>query len=308
MSHAHAHGPGHGAHGHAAHGHALRAADQRALSIALGITLSFVAFEIIGGLLSGSLALLADAGHMATDAAGLAIALVAVRLAGRRPTYAKTFGHQRAEILAALANGVVLAVVSVYVVVEAVGRIGAPTEVHGHLMGIVATIGLLANLVAAWVLSRGRDRSLNLRGAFLHVVGDALGSVGAIVAAVVIAWTGWMLADPLVAMAIAVLILVSAWRLVREALDVLMESTPEHIDLDELLASIREVAGVVDVHDLHVWTLTSGYHALSAHVDVAPGADGHAVLHILSDLAARRFDIAHTTFQLEEAAPLLQIE
>jgi cobalt-zinc-cadmium efflux system protein len=300
-----------GAHAHAAahrHGRDYRPEDRRALGIALGITAAFLAFEVVGGLLAGSLALLADAGHMATDVAALGVALYAIRLAGRRPTHDKTFGHRRAEILAALANGVVLAVVSVYVVREAIGRIGDPHPVKGGLMLGVAIVGLAANLVAAWALASRRRHSLNLRGAFLHVVGDALGSIGAIVAAVVITTTGWTLADPLVAIGIAALILVSAWNLVRESLDVLMEATPGHVDLEKLIEAIREVPGVVDVHDLHVWTLTSGYHALSAHVDVSSDADGHAVLHILSDLAGRRFEIAHTTFQLERMEPLLQID
>jgi cobalt-zinc-cadmium efflux system protein len=158
------------------------------------------------------------------------------------------------------------------------------------------------------VLARGGSRGLNVRAALLHVLGDALGSVGAIAAAVAVLAFGWTWADPAAAIAIAALVLASAWRLVRESLDVLMEATPGHVDLDALVAAIRAVPGVVDVHDLHVWTVTSGYHALSAHVDVGAGADGHAVLHQLQDLTARRFDVAHTTFQLEPREPLLQIE
>lgn len=290
-----------------AHDHA-HGEDRRALRIALAITLGFLAVEVVGGVLAGSLALLADAVHMATDAAGLALALWAARLARQGPTAGMTFGHRRAEILAALANGVVLVVVSIQVVVEAVGRFGVAAPIEARLMLGVAAAGLLANLGAAAVLARGRTRSLNVRGAFLHVLGDALGSVGAILAAGAILAFGWAWADPAVAIAIAALVLVSAWRLVREALDVLMEGTPAHVDLEALLTAIRAVPGVVDVHDLHVWTLTSGYHALSAHVDVAPAADGHAVLHILSDLTERRFGVAHTTFQLERVEPLLQIE
>jgi cobalt-zinc-cadmium efflux system protein len=264
--------------------------------------------EVAGGLLAGSLALLADAAHMATDAAALVLALVALRLAGRSPTAAKTFGHRRAEILAALANGVVLGAVSVQVVIEAVGRIGNPAAVQGGLMLGVAAAGLAANLAAALVLARGRTHGLNMRGAFLHVVGDAAGSVGAIAAAGAILAFGWTWADPAVAIAIAALILVSAWRLVRESLDVLMEGTPRHVELDDYVAAIRAVPGVLDVHDLHVWTLTSGYHAASAHVDVRADTDAHGVLHQLADLSERRFGIAHTTFQLEVRAPLLQIE
>jgi cobalt-zinc-cadmium efflux system protein len=304
VSHAHA---GANAPGPAAEP-ARRDADRRALARALAITGAFLAVEVAGGLLSGSLALLADAAHMATDTAGLALALWAVRLAARAPTPERTFGHRRAEVLAALANGVALGVASVFVVVEAVGRIGAPPPVQGASMLAVAVAGLGANAAAAAVLARGRSHSLNVRGALLHVLGDALGSVGAIAAAAAILAFGWDWTDPAVAIAISGLVLYSAWRLVRESLDVLMEATPPHVDLDALVAAMRAVPGVVDVHDLHAWTVTSGYCALSAHVDVVPDADGHAVLHQLQDLAERRFHVAHTTFQLEPAQRLLQIE
>lgn len=287
---------------------ALRQQDRRALGAALGLTIVFLGVEVVGGLLSGSLALLADAGHLATDVAALGLALFALRLADRPPTAAKTFGYRRTEILAALANGVALVGISLVVGIEAVGRIADPQPIRSGLMLAVASAGLLANLVAGALLLRGRKRSLNIRGAFLHVVGDALGSLGAIVAALVIASTGWLAVDALVALAIAGLILVSAWQLVRESVDVLMEATPRHVDVAELERAIRSVPGVRDVHDLHVWTLTSGYHAMSAHVDVAADADGHAILHALSDLASRRFGIGHTTFQLEVAPPLLEIE
>lgn len=309
-----AHAHGHGGHGHPGHGHghvhgdAARAADRRALRIALAITVVFLAVEVAGGWLAGSLALLADAAHMATDALGLALALLAARLAGRRPTWAKTFGHRRAEVLAALANGVLLGVVAIQVALEAFGRLGSPPAVEGRLMLGVAFAGLAANAVAAAVLARAGSGSLNVRAALWHVLGDALGSVGALAAAAGILAFGWTWADPAVAVAIAALILVSAWRLVRESLDVLMEGTPAHVEVEELIAAIRAVPGVVDVHDLHVWTLTSGYHALSAHVDVTPDADPHSVLHILADLAEKRFGVAHTTFQLEQVPPLLQIE
>jgi len=245
---------------------------------------------------------------MATDALGLALALLAARLAGRRPTWEKTFGHRRAEVLAALANGVLLGVVAIQVAIEAAARFGAPPAVEGRLMLGVAAAGLAANAAAAAVLARAGSGGLNVRAALWHVVGDALGSVGALAAAGGILAFGWTWADPAVAIAISVLILVSSWRLMRESLDVLMEGTPAHVDVDALLAAIRAVPGVVDVHDLHVWTLTSGYHALSAHVDVSPDADPHGVLHILADLAEKRFAVAHTTFQLENVERLLQIE
>jgi cobalt-zinc-cadmium efflux system protein len=305
----HAHGHAH-AHAHGAPdvGGVDREADRRALRIALAITVTFLAVEVVGGWLAGSLALLADAAHMATDALGLALALLAARLAGRRPTWEKTFGHRRAEVLAALANGVLLGAVAIQVAIEAVGRFGAPPAVEGRLMLGVAAAGLAANAAAAAVLARAGSGGLNVRAALWHVLGDALGSVGALAAAAGILAFGWVRADPAVAIAISLLILVSAWRLVREALDVLMEGTPAHVEVDALIAAIRAVPGVVDVHDLHVWTLTSGYHALSAHVDVSPDAEPHAVLHILADLAEKRFGVAHTTFQLETVERLLQIE
>ena len=282
--------------------------DRRGLRIAVAITSVFLIVEIIGGLLSGSLALLADAGHMATDAAALLLALFAMRIAERAPTLAKTYGYQRTEILAALANGVGLVLIALYVSYEAVLRIAEPREVEGGLMLAVAVVGLAANLVCAWVLHAGRKSSLNLQVAFLHVLGDALGSLGAIVAAVLIRVYGWTLADSLVAIGIAVLILFAAWQLVRESVDVLMESVPRHVDMADFERAIRDVPGVVDVHDLHVWTLTSGYHAMSAHVDVREGADGKILLHALAQLAKQRFSIEHTTFQLEPHPPLLTIQ
>jgi len=263
---------------------------------------------VVGGIASGSLALLADAGHLATDLVSLALALFALHLAEREPTASKTFGYRRTEILAALANGTALGVVAVFIALEAVGRLGSPPDVRSGLMLAVAAAGLVANLYAGALLFRGREHSLNLRGAFLHVLSDALGSLGAIAAGLAIQLFGWRLADPIVALAISALILLSAWRLVRESVDVLMEATPGHVELGELERAIRGVAGVLGVHDLHVWTLTSGYHAMSAHVDVRADVDAHAVLHTLSDLAKRRFDIEHTTFQLEEQPALLTIE
>ena len=251
---------------------------------------------------------MADAGHLATDMASLGLALFALHLADREPTASKTFGYRRTEILAALANGTALGVVSVFIALEAAARFGTPPEVKSGLMLGVAAAGLAANLYAGALLFEGREHSLNLRGAFLHVLSDALGSLGALGAALAILLWGWRLADPLVALGIAALILVSSWRLVRESVDVLMEATPSHVELAELERAIRGVAGVLGVHDLHVWTLTSGYHAMSAHVDVRMDVDAHAVLHMLSDLAKRRFDIEHTTFQLEERPPLLTIE
>jgi len=301
----HDHGGGAAGHDHAGE---QRGRDRRALRRALAIAACLLAIEAVGGIASGSLALLADAGHLATDMASLALALFALHLADRQPTPSKTFGYRRTEILAALANGTALGVVAVFIALEAIGRLSTPPEVRRGLMLTVAAAGFAANLYAGAMLFRGREHSLNLRAAFLHVLSDALGSLGAIAAALAIHFFGWRLADPLVAIAISALILVSSWRLVRESVDVLMEATPGHVELAELERAICGVVGVLGVHDLHVWTLTSGYHAMSAHVDVRTEVDAHAVLHTLSDLAKRRFDIEHTTFQLEERPPLLTIE
>jgi cobalt-zinc-cadmium efflux system protein len=273
--------------------------DARALRTALVITAVFLAVELVGGFVAGSVALIADAGHMATDVAALGLALFAIRVAGREATASKTYGYRRTEILAALANGVVLVGVSVFVAVDAVERMFAPPPVRSGLMLVVAVLGLGANIASAAVLHSSHRHSLNMRGAFLHVLGDALGSVGAIVAALAMMFFGWQLADPIAALVITVLILVSAWRLVRESVDVLMEAAPEHVDMADLGREIRAVAGVLDVHDLHVWTVTSGYHAISAHVDVAEDAHCPTVLRDLQAVARERFDLSHTTFQLE---------
>jgi cobalt-zinc-cadmium efflux system protein len=276
-----------------------RERDRRALRLALAITGAFRVIEAVGGLVSGSLALLADAGHMATDLAGLGLALFALHLAERSPTPGKTYGWQRTEILAALANGTVLCVIAVWIAVEAVRRFAAPPAIATGPMLAVAAAGLVANLLAAGVLRGSSHGSLNLHAAFLHVLTDALGSIGAILAALAILLFDWRVADPLVAVAIAALVLASAWRLLRASVDVLMEGTPEHVDLGVLARAMREVPGVLDVHDVHVWTLTSGYHAMTAHVEVSGGSDGNAVLHELVEIARQRFEIDHTTFQLE---------
>jgi len=281
---------------------ARRERDRRALRIAIAITGSFLAVEVVGGLLTGSLALLADAGHMATDLAGLGLALFALHLAGRGATPAKTYGWRRTEILAALGNGVLLGVMALWIALEAVQRFAAPPVVAAGPMLAIAVAGLAANLLAALALRASSHGSLNVHAAFLHVLTDALGSVGAIVAALAIAVFDWRIADPIVAVAIAALVLASAWRLVKASVDVLMEATPAHVDMSALGRAMRAVPGVVDVHDLHVWTLTSGYHAMTAHVDVVAGADGSAVLHALVELARHEFEIDHTTFQLEPQA------
>ncbi|CAN5542200.1 cation diffusion facilitator family transporter [soil metagenome] len=289
------------------HSHALAATatgtHRRRLMVVLAITVTVLVVQVVGGLLSGSLALLADAGHMATDAAGITAALLAASLAARPATNARTYGLQRAEILAALANALLLGGVAVWVLVEAARRWSEPADIESGLMLLVAAVGAAANLVSLLILRRGADESLNVRGAYLEVLGDLLGSVAVIVAGVIIVTTGYTRADAVASVLIAVMILPRAWGLLRDVLDVLLEATPRGVDLDFVRDHITGVRGVVDVHDLHAWTITSGVPVLSAHVvvDEACIADGRAgeVLDQLGECLQGHFDVAHCTFQLE---------
>jgi cobalt-zinc-cadmium efflux system protein len=293
-------------HGHSHAPTTAGGAHRRRLVVVLGLTLAVLAAEVVGAVLSGSLALLADAAHMATDAAGLALALAAVSLAQRPARGRRTFGWQRVEILAAVANGFLLLAVAVYVLVEAIRRIGDPPEIGSGLMLAVASVGLVVNLGSLVVLHRGRDASLNIRGAYLEVLADAFGSAAVIVAAVVIATTGWTPADIVASVVIGFLVVPRAWHLLREALDVLLEAAPRGVDLAELRAHMLGVDGVLDVHDLHAWTITSGLPVLSAHVVVTDEAlaagHGGRVLDALCSCLGEHFDLEHCTFQLEAAA------
>jgi cation diffusion facilitator family transporter len=290
-------------HTHAPAAATTSAGQRRRLAVVLALTVAMLAAEVVGSVLSGSLALLADAGHMATDAAGIALALGAVTLAQRPARGRRTFGWQRAEILAAVANGLLLLAVAVYVLVAAVQRIGSPPTIGSDLMLVVASVGLVINLLSLAVLHGGRDASLNVRGAYLEVLGDALGSVAVIVAAVVIARTGWVAADVVASIAIGFLVLPRAWHLLREALDVLLEAAPRGVDLEQVRAHMVEVDGVLGVHDLHAWTITSGLPVLSAHVVVTQEAlgagHGGRVLDALCACLGTHFDVEHCTFQLE---------
>jgi cobalt-zinc-cadmium efflux system protein len=289
--------------GHAHDHGAGRSRDRRALRWALALTAAFCVVEFVGGWLTNSLALLSDAVHMLTDVAALALALMALWVAARPPSDSKTFGYHRAEILAALANGVLLGLAVLFILREAWERLQSPTPVDTGGLMLVAGLGLVVNVICARLLSPGQGDSLNRRAAFLHVLSDLLGSLGALLAGVVIALTGWQQADALAAALISVLILVNAWRLVRESLDILMEAVPSHIDLEELRRAMEEVPGCCRVHDLHVWTLTTGRHALAAHAVVEESADGEAVLEALQALLAARFDVQHVTIQLECSRP-----
>ena len=292
-------------HGHS-HDHGASTATGRnrwRLVLVVGITGAVFVAEVIGGLLSGSLALLADAGHMLTDATGLVIALIATSLAARPATSSRTFGWQRAEILAALVNGLLLTGIAVWVLVEAVRRWNQPADISSTLMLFVALGGAVANIVGLLILRGGKDESLNLRGAYLEVLGDLLGSIAVIVAGVVIALTGYTRADSLASIAIFCLIVPRAVSLLRDVVHVLLEGTPPGVDLDQVRRHIAETPGVVDVHDLHAWTITSGSAVLSAHVVVTDewwraGRSGE-VLDNLGTCLDDHFEVEHCTFQLE---------
>jgi len=271
--------------------------------VALVITSVVLIAEVIGGLIAGSLALLADAGHMLTDSTGLILALIAASLATRAATVKRTFGLQRAEVLAALGNALLLVGVAVWVLIKAVDRLREPVEIEAGLMLVVAAVGVLANLAGLLVLRPAQAKSLNMRGAYLEVLGDLIGSLAVVAAAVVILLTGWMPVDAIVSLLIVVVIIPRAWALLREVVDVLLEATPRGVDLAKVRQHIKRVPGVVDVHDLHAWTITSGVPVLSAHVivDQACISEGRSgeVLDRLGECLGGHFDVSHCTFQLE---------
>lgn len=271
------------------------------LALTLALVVTYMAAEVVGGLLTNSLALLADAGHMLSDAASLALSLFAIRMARRPATTQRTFGYHRAEILSALVNGATLVAISIFIFIEAFERFRDPPAVMGGAMMAVACGGLVVNGVGLAVLHGARNESLNVRGAWLHVLGDTLGSVGAIVAGLFIWWQGWRWMDPLASVAIGVLILYSSWSLLKQSVSVLMEHAPGHIDVDAVRAAMVEVDGVVGVHDLHVWTITTGLESLSAHVSVTADLPAAGVLRRLQGELRERFGLDHVTLQLEPA-------
>lgn len=274
---------------------------QKLLKAALVITAAMMLVEVAGGFLSGSLALLADAGHMLTDAAALGLGLFAFWLSGRPKTNRRTFGWRRFEIFAAFVNGVALWAIAAVIGSEAFKRLSAPPEIKSGLMMAFAALGLVANVVVGAVLFRGRERSLNVRGAFLHVMADALGSVGVLAAALLIKITGSFAWDPIVSVGVCVLILWSSGRLIRESFHVFMEGAPGHLDVTAIQKALAEVPGVIDVHDLHVWTITSGFVSLSAHLKISRGQDIQQVIGSAHSVVSSRFDVLHTTFQPEIA-------
>lgn len=256
--------------------------------------------EAIGGYLANSLALLSDAGHMLTDVAALALALFAIRFASRPATPRKTYGFYRLEILAALANGVTLIVLSLLICVEAYERLRSPQQVRGWTMIWIAAGGLAVNLVSAWLLSRSQRESLNIRGAFLHVLGDLLGSVAAIAAGVMIIWRGWIWADPVFSIVISGLIIYNSWRLIADAVNILLEGAPSHINAAAVEEAMRSVPGVRAVHDLHIWTITSGRHAVTAHVVINDAGESYRILREVREMLAERFALSHSTIQVED--------
>jgi cobalt-zinc-cadmium efflux system protein len=263
------------------------------------LTTSVFLVELVGAALSNSLALLADAGHMFTDVGGIGLALLAISFAARPPSGGRTFGYLRLEILVAVVNAVLLFGVAAFILIEAWRRLSAPPEIATGLMLAVAVLGLVANAVSLYLLRDAQRASLNMRGAYLEVMGDFAGSAAVIVAAIVITLTGWTPADAVASALIGFLIIPRTWGLLRDAVDVLLEATPKGIDLEEVRTHIRDVAGVADVHDLHAWTITSGVNVVSAHVVLDTGADPPAVLDELCRCLSGDFDIEHSTFQLE---------
>jgi cobalt-zinc-cadmium efflux system protein len=281
------------------HGGGVAVEHKGRLTVVLGITLAILAAEVAGALLSGSLTLLADAGHMLMDAGGIALALLAISFGQRSPSQARTFGYLRLEILAAALNALLLFAIGVFVIVEAVRRLINPPEVASGIMLAFGIVALCGNACSLLLLRRGQGQSLSIRGAFLEVLSDFLGAAAVIVAALVIAMTGFERADPIASLVIGVLIIPRTWQLLHQATDVLLEATPKDVDLDEVRRHMLATDGVIDVHDLHAWTITSGVNVLSAHVVVGAGGLGGPVLDQLGECLSDHFDIEHSTFQIE---------
>ncbi|ELQ17905.1 cobalt/zinc/cadmium resistance protein CzcD [Pseudomonas fluorescens BRIP34879] len=287
----------------AGHQHAqVRAGHERKLWIALCLTSSFMIAEVIGAFVTGSLALLSDAAHMMTDALALAIALVAIQVAKRAADRKRTFGYARFEILAAAFNALLLFAVAFYILYEAWQRLRAPAEIQSTGMLVIALLGLIVNLVSMRLLSSASDESLNVKGAYLEVWSDMLGSIGVIIAALVIMFTGWGWVDSVVAAAIGFWVLPRTWTLLKESMNVLLQGVPHGIDIDQVEQGIRRVPGVEDLHDLHIWALTSGKNVLSAHLVAAPTSGSEQqILSLVTQLLHEQFDISHVTLQVENA-------
>jgi cobalt-zinc-cadmium efflux system protein len=286
------------------HHHALdarRAENRRRMWWALAINAVLLVATVVGGVLTDSLALFADAGHLLSDVGAVAIGLIAAKLAGMAPTPARTFGYQRSEILGALVNGVVLLAISVLIVVGAITRFSDPPDVAGAGVLAIGIVGLIGNGLATWVLAAGEREDINLEGVLRHSAADALSSLGVVLAGVVLLATGWNTIDPIVSLVIAALIAVGSWRLLKEPLDVLMEGAPAGIHVDQVGKAMAEELDVVEVHDLHIWSVTSGFPALAAHVVVRSGTDRDLARAHLEKMLTERFQIRHTTLQVVES-------
>jgi len=284
------------------HEHDVRAGSARALGLALALTAGYTVVEVVAGVLTGSLALLADAAHMLSDNVSIALALFAVWLARRPSTPERTYGYKRAEVLAALVNGLTLVALSIWIFVEAYRRLDDPPDVLGGWMLVVGLVGIGVNLAGGAILFRARAGSLNVEAAFRHVLADLLGSIGVVVAAAIILATGWLEADPVASVLIGALVLASSWSILRDSTSILLEAAPKGIDTRAVGDRLARAPGVVEVHDLHIWTITSGFPALSAHVLVGRGEDCHGRRRELEQLLRREFGIEHTTLQVDHAS------
>jgi cobalt-zinc-cadmium efflux system protein len=294
MGHQHGHSQGH------SHGHSHGSGNKKALFWSFLLISSFMVVEVIGGLVTNSLALLSDAGHMLSDAAALGLSFFAIKLGVRKASKTKTFGYRRFEIIAAAINGIALILTSLYIFYEASHRFMNPPKVQSTGMLLISVLGLLVNIVVAWILMRGdKDANLNVRSAFLHVLGDMLGSVGAIVAALLIMFFGWGIADPIASIIVSVLIIISGWRVTKESFHVLMEGTPSQIDVHKVKASLQKIPLVTEVHDLHVWSITSELPMLSCHMAIAGEGEQDEVLRKAQSILHDDFGIEHSTIQVE---------
>lgn len=292
--HIHTHSHSHGGH---THGHN---ANKKALMLSFLLIAGFMFVEFVGGILTNSLALLSDAGHMLSDAVALGLSLTALIFGQKAATAEKTYGYKRFEILAALLNGIALVVLSIYILYEAISRLSSPPQVIGKGMIIISTIGLVINIIVAWILSRGDAKeNLNVKSAFLHVIGDLMGSVGAIIAAILILTLGWNIADPIASMIVSLLVLYSGWHILKESVNVLMESKPAGIDTDEVVSMLESIDGVKSIHDLHIWMITQEFPSLTVHMKVDPSSDRDAILEQSLESIIKHTGIRHITIQME---------
>ncbi|WP_243840663.1 cation diffusion facilitator family transporter [Paenisporosarcina antarctica] len=279
-----------------------REGNKKGLIIALTITTGIMVLEFFGGLFTNSLALLSDSGHMLSDASSLALSLVALWFANRPPSPSKTYGYYRFEILAALFNGITLFLISGFIIYEAIQRFNEPPSVSSGTMILIACIGLIANALSAFSLLKKADvkGNINMKSAYVHIIGDALGSVGAIVAGIFMLAFDWYIADPIISVLVALLILKSAWGVLKQSIHILMEGTPSTLDKDETLQLLKDIDGVLDVHDLHIWTITSGMDSLSCHIVINENEDEQVILQRAIHLVLDRYKIEHTTIQIEK--------